>query len=105
MKIINNPISQHFSFTIAIGLMFFSCEREDIRPISVTNPEEEIIIADSVFRLPVVVHVIHNGESIGEGSNPFAERIQRQIKIINEDFSNRDRLCRTSHWNLLGRDW
>jgi len=36
--------------------------------------------------IPVVVHVIHSGESVGSGSNVSATRIQSQIDILNEDF-------------------
>ncbi|MBY5949589.1 choice-of-anchor J domain-containing protein [Algoriphagus marincola] len=36
--------------------------------------------------IPVVVHVIHNGTEIGQGSNiPFSQ-IEAQIRILNEDF-------------------
>ncbi len=36
--------------------------------------------------IPVVVHVIHSGESVGSGSNVSATRIQSQIDILNADF-------------------
>jgi len=39
-----------------------------------------------VYLLPVVVHILHNGEEIGEGANLSIERVERQIAILNEDF-------------------
>jgi len=39
-----------------------------------------------VYTIPVVVHVLHLGEPIGQGSNLSLERIQSQIRILNEDY-------------------
>ncbi len=39
-----------------------------------------------VYTLPVVVHVVHNGEPVGAGTNLSDERIAAQIRILNEDF-------------------
>ena len=39
-----------------------------------------------IYSIPVVVHVIHNGEPIGTGSNLSKKRIVRQIEILTEDF-------------------
>ena len=69
-------------------LLFFSCEKENV--ILVTDPIEDPSDKDSIFYLPVVVHVIHQGEIIGEGSNLSTERIQRQIEILNEDFRRKE---------------
>jgi len=43
---------------------------------------------NEVFVIPVIVHVIHNGEPIGIGTNISAAQIQTQIEVLNEDFSN-----------------
>ncbi len=40
----------------------------------------------TVYQIPVVVHVIHNGEPIGTGRNIPDSRVARQIQILNEDF-------------------
>lgn len=40
----------------------------------------------SVVTLPVVVHVIHNGEAAGSGNNISYAQIQSQIDVLNEDF-------------------
>ncbi|HAA12911.1 MAG TPA: Pregnancy-associated plasma protein-A, partial [Cytophagales bacterium] len=39
-----------------------------------------------VVELPVVVHVVHNGERIGFGPNISEDQILSQIEVLNEDF-------------------
>jgi hypothetical protein len=41
---------------------------------------------DEIYYIPVVVHVLHNGEAIGTGRNLSVERVQSQINILNNDF-------------------
>ncbi len=36
--------------------------------------------------IPVVVHIIHNGEAVGQGRNLTLARIQAQLETLNEDF-------------------
>ena len=50
-------------------------------------PDPEI---DPVYHIPVVVHVLHRGEPIGEGYNLSVERITRQIDILNEDYRRKE---------------
>lgn len=38
------------------------------------------------FVVPVVVHVIHNGEPVGIGSNISEAQVQSQIEVLNEDY-------------------
>ncbi|MFN8690060.1 MAG: Pregnancy-associated plasma protein-A, partial [Cyclobacteriaceae bacterium] len=40
----------------------------------------------STYTIPVVVHVIHNGEPVGTGTNISDAQIQSQISVLNEDF-------------------
>tara|TARA_R110000744_G_scaffold325657_2_gene431486 strand:+ start:4106 stop:5092 length:987 start_codon:yes stop_codon:yes gene_type:complete len=40
----------------------------------------------SIYRIPVVVHVVHNGENIGNGANITYEQVKSQIDVLNEDF-------------------
>lgn len=40
----------------------------------------------AVYQIPVVVHVIHNGEAVGTGTNISDAQIQSQIAVLNEDF-------------------
>ena len=41
---------------------------------------------NQVMTIPVVVHIVHNGESIGSGSNLSENRVIEQIDRLNEDF-------------------
>ncbi|TAH20073.1 MAG: T9SS C-terminal target domain-containing protein [Cytophagales bacterium] len=41
-----------------------------------------------ILTIPVIVHVIHNGEPVGTGTNISAAQIKTQIDVLNEDFSN-----------------
>jgi PKD repeat protein len=43
-------------------------------------------IVGGVYQIPVVVHVIHNGEAVGTASNVSYAAIQSQIDVLNEDF-------------------
>ncbi|WP_375563097.1 T9SS type A sorting domain-containing protein [Bernardetia sp. OM2101] len=45
---------------------------------------------ESTYRIPIIVHVIHNGEPVGEGSNISAAQIYGQIEVLNEDFNFRN---------------
>lgn len=39
-----------------------------------------------LYRIPVVVHVVHYGEAVGEGANISFDQIQSQITVLNEDY-------------------
>lgn len=68
-----------------IFLLFASCNKEN----STFNPDPIPITPQpgvDVVQIPIVVHVIHSGEPIGQGANLSTERIVRQIEILNEDF-------------------
>ena len=41
---------------------------------------------DEIITLPVIVHVVHNGEPIGVGANIPASQVQSQIDVLNEDY-------------------
>lgn len=41
---------------------------------------------EPIYRIPVVVHVVHRGEEVGDSTNISLEQIQDQIRILNEDF-------------------
>jgi hypothetical protein len=43
-----------------------------------------------VYRIPVVVHILHDGEPIGQGSNFSDAQVARQIEILNNDFRRRN---------------
>lgn len=44
------------------------------------------LVINGVYQIPVIVHVVHNGEGIGTGTNISAAAIQSQIDVLNEDF-------------------
>lgn len=41
---------------------------------------------NAVIRIPVVVHVIHNGDILGMDENIFDAQVISQIQVLNEDF-------------------
>ena len=40
----------------------------------------------STYQVPVVVHVIHNGEPVGEGKNISDAQIASQLSVLNKDY-------------------
>ena len=40
----------------------------------------------AIFEIPVVVHVIHNGEAVGSGTNISDAQVLSQISVLNEDY-------------------
>ena len=52
----------------------------------VTRGGKNLRSSGTTYTIPVVVHVIHNGESVGSGINISEEQIQSQIQVLNEDF-------------------
>ncbi|RYY17908.1 MAG: hypothetical protein EOO36_09065, partial [Cytophagaceae bacterium] len=44
--------------------------------------------ANVLYTLPVIVHVIHNGEAVGKGYNINALQIKSQLDVLNEDYRN-----------------
>ena len=43
-------------------------------------------VIGGVYQIPVIVHVVHNGEAVGTASNVSYAAIQSQIDVLNEDF-------------------
>jgi len=43
-------------------------------------------VIGGVYQIPVVFHVIHNGEAVGTTSNVSYAAIQSQVDVLNEDF-------------------
>ncbi|RYY12926.1 MAG: zinc metalloprotease, partial [Cytophagaceae bacterium] len=42
----------------------------------------------TTYTLPIIVHVIHNGEAVGTGVNLSRAQVQSQIDVLNEDYRN-----------------
>ncbi|MBC7946686.1 MAG: T9SS type A sorting domain-containing protein [Chitinophagaceae bacterium] len=40
------------------------------------------------YTIPVIFHIVHNGEAVGTGSNLSQAQIQRQLNQLNADFAN-----------------
>ncbi|TAG67764.1 MAG: hypothetical protein EAZ26_08615, partial [Runella slithyformis] len=56
-----------------------------------------------VVTLPVVVHIVHNGEAIGQGRNLSEAQVKAQIETLNEDF-RRKRGSRGDNQDPRGAD-
>ena len=41
---------------------------------------------EAVVTIPVIFHIVHDGEPVGSGRNVSEERVQAQIEVLNEDF-------------------
>ncbi|WP_075341922.1 M43 family zinc metalloprotease [Tenacibaculum agarivorans] len=65
-----------------IFLFFLSCSSEDTG-VKLNNEPNDTII------LPIVVHIIHSGEEVGDGSNISEYRVFEQIESLNNDFRKR----------------
>ncbi len=79
-------------FFALLALFSLACQDDNESPLP-NQPEDELPPIESpneqdssVYILPVVVHVLHNGETIGNGTNLSEDRILRQMEILNEDF-------------------
>ncbi|MEM9895738.1 MAG: choice-of-anchor J domain-containing protein, partial [Bacteroidota bacterium] len=61
---------------------------------------------DATFQIPIVVHIIHKGESIGTGSNLSNDRILDQIDRLNDDFrrTNEDAVNTPSAFSTIAAD-
>ncbi|MBS1949812.1 MAG: hypothetical protein OJF59_002558 [Cytophagales bacterium] len=57
----------------------------------------------STYTIPIVVHVIHNGEPVGTGTNISEAQILSQLSVINADFNrlNADTTQTPSEWNSV----
>ena len=52
--------------------------------------------ARNLLQIPVIVHIIHRGETIGSGRNLSQEQVLSQLEVLNEDFQ---RLPNTNGYN------
>ena len=63
-------------------LLLLSCS--DSGPSTPQDPDPDP--GEKIYTIPLVVHVVHMGEEIGEGHNLSVEQIESQIRVLNEDF-------------------
>lgn len=54
---------------------------EAIRQLQKSGKTEAVEIS-----IPIIVHVVHNGEAVGTGTNISQAQVQSQIAVLNEDF-------------------
>lgn len=78
----------------SVLLLLASCA--DDEEMTLIEPDE-----DTIYNIPVVVHVVHNGEPIGTGPNISEAQVQSQIDVLNEDFR---RASGTNGFNSAGVD-
>lgn len=61
-----------------------------VRQLATGSPAFKVAASDEVYRIPVVVHVVHAtaGETIGGANNPNISdaQIASQIQVLNEDY-------------------
>lgn len=60
-------------------------------------------LAAPVVSIPVIVHVVHNGEAVGVGRNISQAQVQAQLATLNEDF-RRKVSTRGANTNPVGAD-
>ncbi|MEO9474212.1 MAG: M43 family zinc metalloprotease [Cyclobacteriaceae bacterium] len=44
------------------------------------------IASEEIYRIPTIIHIVHNGETIGSGANVIPEQVYTQFDVLNEDF-------------------
>jgi PKD repeat protein len=54
---------------------------KEIDARSVAGRTEALLVT-----IPIVVHVVHNGEAIGTGTNLSQDQVKSQLEVLNEDF-------------------
>lgn len=59
--------------------------------------------AAPVITIPIIVHVVHNGEAVGTGRNLSQAQVRSQLETLNEDFRRRPN-TRGFNANPLGAD-
>jgi hypothetical protein len=45
---------------------------------------------EQIYRIPVVVHLLHDGDALGEGFNYSHQHVEDQIRTLNEDFRRKE---------------
>ncbi|TVT38465.1 zinc metalloprotease [Hymenobacter setariae] len=55
-----------------------------------TRPTTGLRTTATTYTLPIIVHVINNGEPVGVGSNISQAQVQSQLDVLNEDYRNRN---------------
>jgi hypothetical protein len=73
---------QTLYIVVSILFILVSCAKDETEdPVETVTPDDT-----TLYRIPVVVHVVHNGEPVGSGPNISEAQVQSQIDVLNEDF-------------------
>lgn len=80
----NETLNEKFNGLYGVG-QFEKWIDQKIR-IKESLPQLNKTSAEEIYRIPVVVHVIHNGETEGQGGNISDAQILSQIQVLNEDY-------------------
>lgn len=89
-------MTKKYSLIILFSALLFGCSKPkmEVQPIveitDIIDTIDTIEPTVMVFILPVVVHIVHAGESVGMGYNISAERIFDQINTLNNDFRKKE---------------
>ena len=82
MKIIKMKVK--YSLTLLLSILLLNCSKDYREQQSLSETTE------TVYTLPIVVHIVHVGESVGIGYNLSKERIYDQINTLNNDFRKKE---------------
>lgn len=69
---------------VLLSIVLFNCSNDN------EIIEDDHVSGETIYTLPVVVHIIHYGQEVGEGYNLSNERIVGQIKSLNDDFRKKE---------------
>lgn len=80
--------------------------REKLEQFTQASQNSNKRITGTVYTIPVVIHVIHNGEAVGTGQNISDAQIMSQIDVLNKDFrwTNSDKLAANHAFYSLAAD-
>jgi hypothetical protein len=70
----NRPTTEEFESWLGPKIEQFKADRAAGRNVQ------------AVYNIPVVVHIIHDGDAVGAGENITNAQARSQIKVMNEDF-------------------
>jgi hypothetical protein len=71
-----------------------------------TKNQSSFRAEESVYVIPIIFHIIHKGENVGEGLNISATQVYNQLDALNEDFrrQNQDTLRSPSKFRKVAAD-
>lgn len=61
-------------------------ERNMQRALQAYEQENDVRGPQEIITIPVIVHVVHNGQPVGSGPNISQAQVQSQIDVLNEDY-------------------